>query len=86
VKGFRCPVTTLDQPLEWVQIQRHGMHWRQAAYAEIPRQCMEAVGINCRPLDERDDRGKQGTVWIRADQSEQLRAHKHLRLLSEATP
>lgn len=74
-RDYRCPLSGREGEvlrLEWLQVERHGVQ-----VGEIPRACAEALGVSCGPLDERDEHGRQGTVWYRSDVSERMRRHRH---------
>lgn len=55
---------------EWIQIRDWGRPGKRVGW--IPRDVAEHFGLDYSPLD----RTPQGTVWIRDDQSEKIRAHK----------
>lgn len=63
--------------LEWVQVQRNGDPRSMPVDYEIPRPCVEALGVNCSPLDQRDKRGQQGAVWFTREQANAMRSHRH---------
>lgn len=58
-----------QQPWEWMQVKAHAGDDERGW---VPRWYAESIGVDCSPLDRRDEHGRQGTVWIRSDQSEQL--------------
>lgn len=89
---FACPLLGHEGErlrLEWLQICSAAGPFRfpgdpgRPVIGEIPRSCAEAIGVDCTPLDRRDERGQQGTVWFRSDQSERIHRHRHY---EEATP
>ncbi len=69
-KARTRPGPASDEPWEWMQIRAQA---GQDERGWVPRWFAESVGVDCSPLDSRDDQGRQGTVWIRNDQSEALR-------------
>lgn len=73
---FLCPLLGHEgkkHRLEWLQVQG----WNRVVKYEIPRPCVEALGVDCTPLDRRDERGHQETVWFTSGQAERMRGHRH---------
>jgi hypothetical protein len=72
MKDFRCPLHHVAGAslLEWVQIDDH---ISRAPVGEVPRICMEALGMDVSPID------RGGTLWITGEQSARLHAHEHWR-------
>jgi hypothetical protein len=64
-------LVSIEGSTEWCEITR----WGGREPGEIPRGVLEAMGIDCSPLDKRDAYGKQGTVWFTKDQADAIRRH-----------
>ena len=54
---------------EWVEIRRHASSLDTAS-GWIPRAVLEALGVDCSPLDRGD------TLWFSRQQSAAMRAHR----------
>jgi hypothetical protein len=84
-RDFKCPVKSGPYPggIEILEVSG----WDRRVKGEIPRACVEALGIDCSAMDRRDHRGEPlGAVWFTEAQSVKLHAHKHWRDVHSVAP
>ena len=88
MRDFRCPLRVRfgDRVrLEWLQINRSVDPGGPAEY-EIPRLCVEALGIDCSGVGRTGADGHTvAAVWFTREQSDRMRRHRHARIVETAS-